>query len=154
MKCIKVGIILSFGLLLCAISIVLSVNANIGLGPWAAFHVGIIKHIPITLGAVQILTRLIIVVFTTIMGQIPKLGTITNMILIGVFIDMINKLQIIPQSSHLGTGIYVLGIGYTVQGIFELFHFDTHKIVHRSILDEYEFLMHRFIRNMDMENNN
>ncbi|SHJ92837.1 YczE/YyaS/YitT family protein [Tepidibacter formicigenes] len=108
MKYVKIVSNLIFGLLLCAIGIVLEVNANIGVGPWDAFHIGIIKHIPITLGMIQIITGFSILIFTTLMGEIPGWGTIVNMILIGVFIDIINKSQIIPQSSNFISGLIML----------------------------------------------
>ncbi|WP_099189041.1 YczE/YyaS/YitT family protein [Tepidibacter mesophilus] len=203
---------LLFGFIVCSIGIILEVNANIGLGPWDAFHIGVIKHIPMSLGSIQIFTGVVIVLFTTFKGQIPGWGTILNMILIGVFTDVINDSNIIPVSDNmfkgiimmvigiifmafgtylymkvqLGTGprdglmvvmvkktgksvsfirnfiemcaliigiilgapvgigtvIYVFGIGYAIQWIFELFKFDTSDVVHRSIVDDYRLVAH------------
>ena len=209
-KCMNTIMTLLFGFIVCSIGIILEVNANIGLGPWDAFHIGVIKHIPMSLGNIQIITGLAIVLFTTFMGQIPGWGTILNLILIGVFTDIINNSNIIPVSDNmfkgiimmvigiifmalgtylymkvqLGTGprdglmvvmvkktgksvrfvrnfieacaliigimlgapvgigtvIYVFGIGYAIQWIFELFKFDTSDVVHRSILDDYRLV--------------
>ncbi|CAH2214545.1 YczE/YyaS/YitT family protein [Tepidibacter aestuarii] len=209
-KCINTIMTLLFGFIVCSIGIILEVNANIGLGPWDAFHIGVIKHIPMSLGNIQIVTGIAIVLFTTFMGQIPGWATISNMILIGVFTDIINNSNIIPMSDNtfkgiimmvigiifmafgtylymkvqLGTGprdglmvvmvkktgksvrfvrnfieacaliigimlgapvgigtvIYVFGIGYAIQWIFELFKFDTNDVVHRSILEDYRLV--------------
>lgn len=110
-KYINTMMTLLAGFIICSIGIILEVNANIGLGPWDAFHIGVIKHIPLSLGNIQIVTGVAIVLFTTCMGQIPGWGTIFNMILIGIFTDIINNSNIIPVSDNMFKGIIMMVIG-------------------------------------------
>jgi uncharacterized protein len=85
------------GLFLCALGIVLNLKANIGYAPWEVFHAGMGKTIGMTIGSVSIITGLLIVVLAYVMGEKLGLGTLLNMVLIGLFIDILLGFGIIPQ---------------------------------------------------------
>ena len=87
---------LFIGLFLCAFSIVVSINANLGLGPWNAFHVGISLNTPLTVGKALIVVGFVIILIGIAMKQIPGWGTLLNMYFIGTFVDLINKTGLVP----------------------------------------------------------
>lgn len=115
------------GLFVFGLATALMIRSGLGLGPWDAFHVGLHLLTGMTVGTAAILVGLVIVVGTWFMGVRPGVGTIANMILIGVFVDLL--LPVVPHASgwaalpyHLigiglvgvATGLYIspgLGIG-------------------------------------------
>lgn len=105
-------IYLLIGLLLYALGIVITMKANLGFAPWEVFHWGIGKTIGMTIGNVSILTGLLICVIVILMGEKLGLGTILNMILIGVFIDLLMSFTLIPQINGLisGTAMMIAGL--------------------------------------------
>lgn len=102
---------LILGLFIVAFGIVIQIQANVGYAPWDVFHAGISKSTSLTIGQASIVVGLVIVILTAIMKEKIGLGSIANMILIGVFIDLIMSLQILPQMNHLGSGLIMLLIG-------------------------------------------
>lgn len=103
---------LLFGLFLYALGIVMTINANIGYAPWDVFHVGLANTVGISIGMASILTGVVIVLVAWLLGEKLGLGTLLNMILIGVFLDMIMALHVIPklQNAVLGTLMMVGGL--------------------------------------------
>lgn len=87
------------------------IRSGLGLGPWDAFHVGIHNLTGMTVGTASILVGLVIVLASLPLGVRPGSGTIANMVLIGIFIDLI--LPVVPEAAGglLGLGYYVVGIG-------------------------------------------
>jgi uncharacterized membrane protein YczE len=104
---------LNLGLFLCAVGIVSTLNAHIGYAPWEVFHVGLTKTIDMSLGTASILTGLVILVVAVFLGEKVGLGTILNMILIGIFIDVIIYSNIIPVLNH-----FLLGLLMMIAGLF------------------------------------
>lgn len=81
-------IVLIIGLFLFAESIVLMVKAQMGLGPWDLFHIGIVRVSGLPLGQVSIVTGLLIIIVAFLIArEKPGAGTIANMVLIGLFVD-------------------------------------------------------------------
>ena len=76
----------------------MTLRANIGLSPWDVLADGIRIHTPLTFGTAVIAIGFVLVLGTWIGGQKPGLGTIANMILIGVFADLM-------LATKVGTGI-------------------------------------------------
>jgi uncharacterized membrane protein YczE len=64
-----------------------------------------------SIGSAIIVVGAAIVVFVAICGEKIGLGTIVNMVLIGVFIDLIFMLNIIPLAANLIIGIVMLIAG-------------------------------------------
>lgn len=77
------------GLFIFGISIVLILEANLGLSPWDVLHNSLTRYLPFTFGQIMIGTGILCVGIAYPMGVKPQIGTILNMILIGVFVDLI-----------------------------------------------------------------
>lgn len=109
---------LIIGLFICALGMVMTINANLGAAPWDVFHQGLSKVIGITLGTASIGTGFVIVLIDISLGQPIGRGTIINMVLLGVFIDilMLNHLvpifeSFLPSLIMLLLGMFVIGFG-------------------------------------------
>jgi uncharacterized membrane protein YczE len=113
---------LIFGVFLYGLGIVITIQANIGYAPWDVFHVGLAQKTGLTIGTVSILVGAVVVVINIIFGEKFGLGTLLNMILIGVFIDLILMSNIIPKQEKLVPGILLLITGLFVIAIGSYFY--------------------------------
>ncbi|MEG2789725.1 MAG: hypothetical protein RR942_18100 [Romboutsia sp.] len=114
---IKKIVRLLIGLFVCAFGIVLTINANLGLSPWEAFHHGISINLGITMGQASIGLGIIIIIIDIVLGENFGLGTILNMLLIGVFMDFLMLNNIIPKSNHWIIGFIMMFIGMFIIGL-------------------------------------
>lgn len=110
--------ILFIGFFILAIGIVANLYANLGTSPWGVLHVGLADITPFTLGQITQIVGLVIVIASWFLGFSPGFGTITNMITIGFFIDLVIAWNIIPtqtqiiwQTVQLILSIIILGGG-------------------------------------------
>ena len=78
------------------------VRSRLGLGPWDAFHVGLHRLTGVSLGTASIVTGVAIVAGSLLLGVRPGWGTLANMVLIGIFIDLL--LPWVPQASSMVWG--------------------------------------------------
>lgn len=110
------------GLILYAIGIVLTLRANIGYAPWDVFHAGIAGTTKMTIGMASIVVGLAIFVIVIILGEKLGLGSVLNMILIGLFIDWILAINIIPLSQNFITGFLMLVAGLFIISLASYFY--------------------------------
>lgn len=113
---------LILGLFLYALGIVLTIQANIGYGPWEVFHVGLSAVTGLSIGGASIIVGLIIVVITVLMGERIGIGTLLNMLLIGFFLDLLLAIGLIPRIENTLVGIIVLIIGLYVISLGSFFY--------------------------------
>ena len=113
---------LLLGLFIFAIGIVLTINANIGYAPWDVFHAGLALTAGISIGTASIITGLAILAIVAVCGEKIGLGTILNVVLIGVFIDLIMTVGVIPLSEHFVSGIIMLVAGLFIISVGAYFY--------------------------------
>ncbi len=117
---------LLFGLFLYAIGLQLSVHANIGLAPWDAFSIGVSYITGITYGNVSILTGIVIIIVVAgFLKEKIGLGTILNTILIGVFFDLIQSINLIPFMTNFFSGILMLLSGQVIVSLATYFYISS-----------------------------
>ncbi|QFF97866.1 YitT family protein [Psychrobacillus glaciei] len=109
------------GVILMALGISMTIKGQrFGIGPWDVFHVGLFKHLGLSIGLWAILTGIIITLVTMIgTKRWPQLGTWLNILFIGSFIDVFNWLlpdvtSFIGQLIIFLIGVIVIGIGVGV----------------------------------------
>jgi len=113
---------LMFGLFLYAIGITVTIRANIGYAPWDAFHAGLSLKAGISFGTASIIVGIFVGALVMVLGEKVGLGTILNMILIGIYIDIILFTGILPLSQNYATGIPMLLIGLFIIAIGSYFY--------------------------------
>jgi uncharacterized protein len=106
---------LFFGLLLYGLADVLLIRAATGLGPWPAFHVGLSLVTGLSVGMAVTLVGAVVIAATWFLGVRPGVGTVANMILIGVFTDVL--LPIIPAATAWPIGLAMLAVGIALIGV-------------------------------------
>ena len=99
------------GLFLFSLGSVLTINAHLGYAPWDVFHVGLAKTVGISIGNASIIVGIAIVILSILLGEKFGLGTILNMVLIGIFLDIILSLSVISRANDVVVGISMLVIG-------------------------------------------
>jgi uncharacterized membrane protein YczE len=99
------------GLFLYALGIIVSLKANVGYAPWEVFHVGLANTIGLSIGVTSIITGIIIVIIVTLLGEKLGFGTVSSMLLTGIFIDIILMINIIPITNNKIIGLLMLIIG-------------------------------------------
>lgn len=108
---------LLIGLFLCAVGIVMTINADLGYAPWDVFHQGIGNIMRIKIGTANILTGVVIVVIEIAVGQKPGIGTILNMSLVGVFMNIIMSNNLLPRFDNIYARVIMIVIGMLIMGI-------------------------------------
>lgn len=93
---------LVLGFLLWGAAIALMIRSGLGLGPWDAFHLGLHRLTGVSVGVASIATGLAIVVASLPAGIRPRAGTVANMVLIGLFVDVM--LPLVPAAGGLALG--------------------------------------------------
>ena len=75
------------GLVLYGFTMALMVRADLGLDPWDVFHQGAAEHLPLTFGQVVIVVGALVLLLWIPLRQVPGLGTVLNVIIIGLAAD-------------------------------------------------------------------
>ena len=113
---------LFIGLFLYAVGIVFTINANLGLSPWDVFHQGISKLTGITMGQASIIVGLLIVILDWILGERVGVGTVLNMLFIGIFMDLLMLNHLVPTFNNIAARAIMMILGMAIIGIASYFY--------------------------------
>lgn len=106
---------LYIGLLLYGLSGALQVRSGLGLDPWDVLHQGISRHVDLAIGTVVIIVGAAVLLLWIPLRQRPGLGTLSNVVLIGVAMN--ESLQVLPKSMPLGWRIGEMLAGVLLCGV-------------------------------------
>jgi len=113
-------VVLIFGLFLCSVGIVCTYRSGMGLGPWDVLHQGISRHTPLSFGQASIIVGGLIILLGLLIKVRPGVGTVLNMLLIGLFVDAQLRSNWLPDLSAApfvarllldALGVLLMGIG-------------------------------------------
>lgn len=102
------------GVSLYGLGVYLSIQANIGLAPWEAFHSGVSIVTGMTYGNVSVAMGLIILLIDVLLKEKIGLGTVLNTILVGKVVDLLQAVRLVPKAGNTLPGIAVLLLGQFV----------------------------------------
>jgi len=107
---------LLIGLVLFGFGAGLQVVAGLGLSPWEVLHQGISDRTPISIGVAGIIVGAIVLAAWFPLRQRPGIGTVLNVIVIGVVIDltlwMVDPTDLVAlRWAYLLGGVTILAIG-------------------------------------------
>ncbi len=106
---------LMLGLWLYGASMAMMVESQLGLDPWDVFHEGVSGGLPLTFGTVVILTGVAVLLLWLPLRQAPGLGTVANVVVIGVASDV--TLMLLEQPEGLATRSLLLVGGVVLNGL-------------------------------------
>ncbi|MEU0838629.1 hypothetical protein ABZ370_04040 [Streptomyces sp. NPDC005962] len=92
----------------------LQVRAALGLDPWDVFHQGLVKRTPLSFGTVTMIVGAAVLLLWIPLRQRPGLGTVSNVLVIGVTVDA--TLWLVPQPEALAWRVPLLVISVVVGG--------------------------------------
>lgn len=105
---------LNIGLILYSLGMVIGYEAHVGYAPWEVFHVGISKITGISIGQASILVGLLILVYTVLKKEPLGIGSILNMIIVGLVFDLILYTGIIPTTSSFIQSMFYVFLAMVV----------------------------------------
>jgi uncharacterized membrane protein YczE len=99
------------GLALYGLSMAVLVRSELGVMPWDVLHQGLARQLGWSLGAVTVLVGALVLLAWIPLRERPGLGTVSNVVVIGVAVDA--ALAVVPAapSTAAGIGFVVAGIG-------------------------------------------
>ena len=106
---------LDVGLVIFGLSTAMMIRSDLGLNPWDVFHQGVGDSTPLSFGAVVIITGAIVLLVWIPLRQRPGLGTISNLVVIGLAADL--GLWLIPEIESLPVRGMLLAAGIVLNGI-------------------------------------
>lgn len=97
------------------ISLALMVRARLGVGPWDVLHQGIARQLGVQIGWVVIAMSAVVLLAWIPLRQRPGLGTISNLVLVGLVTNAV--LALLPSPSGLGVRIALLVSGIALNAV-------------------------------------
>ena len=113
---------LFFGFFLFALAILLALYSNLGMSPWDVFHMGIVKNLLLSLGQTSQIVGFVIIMLSIFLGVVPGIGSVLNMIFIGMFIDLINSTGLLTTPESMVGKVLLLLSAIFIMGIASYFY--------------------------------
>lgn len=98
------------GLVLFAFGEVLILRAALGVIPWDVLHQGLVNHFGLTIGQWSIIVGALVLLMWIPLRERPGLGTVSNVVVIGLFVDVFLGLMPSPEAMWLRVVCLLLGI--------------------------------------------
>lgn len=109
---------LNLGLMAFGLSIALMLTGNVGLPAWDVFHQGVALRTPLTIGQTMILTGLALIVIAWFVARVrPGLGTVFNMVAVGLWVDIFLGWSAFPTPDGGVTGWALFTTGVVLNGV-------------------------------------
>ena len=98
------------GLLLYGASMAMQIRGALGLNPWDVLHEGLVEQTPLSFGLITAITGAVVLLAWIPLRQRPGLGTVANVLVIAVAVDV--ALAVLPAPAGLvpRTGLMIGGI--------------------------------------------
>ena len=103
------------GLVLYGISMALFVRGRLGVMPWDVLHQGLARRIGGTLGTMTIAVGVLVLLLWIPLRERPGLGTVSNVIVIGLAVDAV--LRVLPAPDPLALRIGFVGLGVLLNAV-------------------------------------
>ncbi|MFI6098726.1 YitT family protein [Lentzea sp. NPDC051213] len=103
------------GLWLYGASMAMQIRATLGLDPWDVLHEGLARRTGLSFGLITAITGVLVLLAWIPLKQKPGVGTIANVVLIAVSVDV--TLAIIPAPQELLPRIVLLALGIVLNAI-------------------------------------
>jgi uncharacterized membrane protein YczE len=106
---------LTVGLWLYGASMAMVIRGALGLDPWDVFHAGVMTHVGLSFGTVVIAVGALVLLLWIPLRQMPGLGTVANVVLIGVATDVTLAMltapdALLPRAALLVGGVVLNGL--------------------------------------------
>jgi len=113
---------LIIGLFLFALGVVMVMKGNLGFAPWDVLNQGLAINTGMTIGIANTVVAVVVCVIAYLLGEMVGIGSLLNMTLIGVFLDLILIFEMVPQMNTFFSGIMMIVAGLFVISIGSFFY--------------------------------
>lgn len=103
------------GLWLYGWSMAIMLRAALGLDPWDVFHQGVADHVPLSFGTVVAIAGAVVLLAWIPLRQRPGLGTISNVVVISVAVDV--GLVVLPHLESLPVRVAAMGAAVLLNAV-------------------------------------
>lgn len=109
---------LNVGLVFYGLAVAFMVVGGVGLGPWDVFHQGISLLTPLSFGQAMIAAGLAVLIYSVIGPKVRVgIGTVLNMLLIGIWCDIFLALPGFPHPTSWTVGLALFVVGVVLCGV-------------------------------------
>lgn len=110
-------VLLFGGLFIFALAMALSLRCNLGAASWAVLHDGISRRTPLSIGVATQTVGFLMIGVSWLAGVRPGFGTLANMIMVGLYLDLILWVDIIPLADPYPLRVAMLLAGIAMLGL-------------------------------------
>ena len=112
------------GLALYGWSMAMMIKAGLGLDPWDTFHQGLTRYIPLSFGQITMVVGALVLLAWIPLRQWPGIGTVSNVVIIGLAADA--GLALLPTPESLGSRIAMMVAAVMLNGLAGAAYIGTH----------------------------
>ncbi len=106
---------LYLGLALYGVSMALFVRSDLGVMPWDVLHQGLARHVGLTIGIWSIIVGAVVLLAWIPLRERPGIGTVSNVVVIGVVIDA--SLALLPEPRLLAVRVAFAAAGLLLNAV-------------------------------------
>ncbi|WP_235950363.1 membrane protein YczE [Phycicoccus flavus] len=103
------------GLVLFGATMALILRAGLGLEPWGVLTYGLIQHVPVSYGAMVVISSFVVLLLWIPLRQWPGLGTVANALVVGLATDA--TLALVPPVEGLARQVPLMLLGVVGNGV-------------------------------------
>ncbi|MGZ6859302.1 MAG: membrane protein YczE, partial [Blastococcus sp.] len=112
------------GLALYGVSMALLVRSTLGVMPWDVLHQGLARHLGWSLGTVTIVVGALVLLAWIPLRQLPGIGTVSNVVVIGLAVDA--TLALLPTPSALAARVGFVAAGVLLNAVATAAYIGVH----------------------------
>ena len=112
----------AFGLFAFGFGVYLTIQANIGVGPWDAFTLGLSGTIGIKYGTASIVMSLIILAIDIAFREPIGIGMFLDAFIVGKTVDLFNYLDPIKPQENMLVGVVLMLVGLFIMGFAQFIY--------------------------------
>jgi uncharacterized membrane protein YczE len=112
------------GLALYGASMALLVRSTLGVTPWDVLHQGLARHLGWSLGTAAIVVGAVVLLGWIPLRQMPGLGTVSNVVVIGLAVDA--TLAVLPAPSPLAARVAFVVAGVLLNAVATAAYIGVH----------------------------
>jgi len=112
------------GLVLYGVSMALLVRSGLGVMPWDVLHQGLARQLGWSLGVVTIVVGALVLLAWIPLRERPGLGTVSNVVVIGLALDV--ALAVLPEPSSLPLRVALVPAGILLNAVATAAYIGVH----------------------------
>ena len=112
----------AFGLFSFGFGVYLTIQANIGVGPWDAFTLGLSGTLGIKYGTASIVMSLIILAIDMSLREPIGIGMFLDAFIVGKTVDLFNWLNPVPLQNNIIVGLLLMLVGLVIMGFAQFIY--------------------------------